>query len=1154
MRRPSLFVLFALALRLSAATSVFTLPKTIRQDLGRVVLTGDVNHDGRTDIVTFQEPSKLVVFLANTTGDFLPPVPTTLPASYSGGAAFCIGDVNGDGNLDVGLRGDSVGPTVMVGNGDGSFSLGATLSSSVRPGGLAFGDFTGDGRVDLIAGPNATNGGPFSLFVYPGNGSGGFGSPIATANGYGTVQRIVPADLDHDGKLDLMISEGTQSPKVWTLKGVGDGTFTAKSQVALPAGEFALADLDGDGNLDAVANGTILLGNGDRSFRAGSTFPTPATGGVARTADLNGDGKTDVVVLSNSQIGILLGQGNGTFDPARWYSGNSAETFHLADFDGNGTIDVLDNSYELSPGNGDGTLRVPRAFPLAAPATLVAYKTMVAAGDMTGDGKVDALAVTTTPGTSTYAAVVFPGLGDGTFAAPIINPISELGGTWAGGDFNADGQLDFVVFGFAKFFIYLSNHDGSFHVVSSGNAYEGTDLGVRDYDGDGDLDLITTTGARLDLHRNNGDGSFSAPIASSVNTSLGLRVIAGDLNGDGKLDLVDSFETYFGSAAGTFTPVGHPAGFHGNPVAMGDFDGDHKVDVVFDRFVIAHGNGDGTFRSWTSFDAYALAPSEAEAIDVDGDGNLDLVSGSAIFFGDGQGGFANYEAYRRYVSGGFTVADLDGNGSLDILGVTNGVLGTLLTRTGNVPPLHPQYTFDVTPNPASFGGPIRSAATATSPSIFDPSGVMRMDVGGRAVGMCNVGPGTETFPASALLETLGTVPVTGTYLTNNVFGQVSITKQLPVNKGTTSVSLSGSSAPIQYPNRVALSINFHAVHGAVAPTGTITLREGANVIDTWPVTEASIYREILAPSIGTHTYTAEYSGDPNFLACSMSLDQVITKPYAYFSVTVSPESPAPGGSATVRVQMSSSNPNATGTMTFRLDGVLLGTAGLSGGVATFGLSSLPAGVHELVSTYSGDANYLGRDHSRTLVVYLPFGTPSLTATAGTGYVYIQWPPMTNATAYDLYRSTSGGPFTLVTSTSSTSYTQSATAWTMYLYRLVARDANGNSTPPSAPDPAMITTFADDSLVAAGTLVKAQHLLELRTAVNLLRQAAGLPAFSFTTAPAAGAVVNPAPLLELRAAVKAARDALGIATTFGTAPAAGTLIRATHIDELRLQVK
>jgi len=232
--------------------------------------------------------------------------------------ALALRDLNGDGRPDlvVANRG-SDDLSILLGNGDGTFTAERPVRTGASPGSIAVGDLDGDGKPDLAVAEPAAN----DVSILLGNGRGGFTSrgPVRTG-----VQpsSIAVGDLDHDGKPDLAVAD-SGSNEVSILLGRGDGTFS--STPAIPAGAkpsaVAIANLDGDGKLDlAVADSganhaLVLTGDGTGRFRRKAEVPVATDPRALAVADLNGDGRPDLVVANRGadSVSTPLGHGDARF-------------------------------------------------------------------------------------------------------------------------------------------------------------------------------------------------------------------------------------------------------------------------------------------------------------------------------------------------------------------------------------------------------------------------------------------------------------------------------------------------------------------------------------------------------------------------------------------------------------------------------------------------------------------------------------------------------------------------------------------------------------------------------------------------------------------------------------------------------------------------
>jgi hypothetical protein len=298
------------------------------------------------------------------------------------------------------------------------------------------------------------------------------------------------------------------SSSVSVLLGKGDGTFRQQVQYAAGAYPVAvgLADLNGDGKLDIVTENTdwysttptvsLLLGNGDGTFQPHMDYPTgPGPYKEIAFADLNGDGHLDVIVPDSNDggspgyVGVLLGNGDGTLQP-------------YADY---------------STGAGDVS---------------------VAIGDFNGDRKLDIASANASASTVS----VLLGNGDGTFQPHVDYPLPTTTYSVVTADFNRDGKLDLALStggAGAAIYVLLGNGDGTFQpYVAYPTASNPVQVVAADFNGDGRLDLAASTGAdTVSVLLGKGDGTFlrwkDFPIAP-----YGYALAVGDLNNDGAIDVV----------------------------------------------------------------------------------------------------------------------------------------------------------------------------------------------------------------------------------------------------------------------------------------------------------------------------------------------------------------------------------------------------------------------------------------------------------------------------------------------------------------------------------------------------------------------------------------------------------------------------------------
>jgi flagellin-like hook-associated protein FlgL len=322
-----------------------------------------------------------------------------------------------------------------------------------------------------------------------------------------------------------------------------------------------------------------------------------------------------------------------------------------------------EESLSLSPGQGlqrnvgDGTLSQSVSFDLFD--SLGLNTGGGAAMDVDGDGNQDLVL-----SCSDNQVYWMKGRGDGTFADAVTLNAPSASATTTGPvrtvDVNNDGRKDIVVLGGTRTAVFINQGGGTYSARATYGSV-GAGLAV-DLNNDGAVDLVGNDGKAL---FNRGDGTFGAATTIFSAPSVITDLAAGDINGDGALDLVlgggngsyGEIRVFAGNGRGAFTlsqsiSVG-PSLMSVRGVSLGDFDHDGKLDLIgasdpgfsVRHVQVFHGNGDGTFSyaSRLSTSGGTLG-TDLDALDINGDGNLDIMSSAGVWFGDGRGGFGNFQA------------------------------------------------------------------------------------------------------------------------------------------------------------------------------------------------------------------------------------------------------------------------------------------------------------------------------------------------------------------------------------------------------------------------------------------------------------------------------------------------------------------------------
>jgi hypothetical protein len=634
-----------------------------------------------------------------------------------GPASFAMGDLNGDGHLDI-LVGDSffgsTGISVLMNNGDQTFAAPVyySLPQGQTVGEVALSDFDSDGDLDAFATIRGNFDDQLKIKVWRNNGNGTFAAPIEFPTGQGPSGLVI-ADFTGDGKPDAVTANYGGS----SISFLRHNGLTGQQAGFLPpvnfnainhAEKIAAADVNGDGMLDVVVGGLVGIGpsatlavmvnTGDGNFAAPVIYDAAPGGRFGSTAvalaDLDNDGDVDLIggglyssgSIDNGAVTIRRNNGSGTF--------GSAEIILFDNF--------VSQPKELTTGflNGDGFPDIVAAVP---------------------------------SGRAIEGFVAVNSNGSGGFNTPVYYEASQQTFDVAIVDLDKDGHADVVTLAnsSAAVTVHQNLGNGSFRVLTR---YEVASLSdaveSADIDNDGDIDIvvngefdISSVQPLVKILKNNGNGTF-APAIDYTPTRNFADMKLRDINGDGFVDLIfgpdGNFEPYhFGTALnlgnGTFAPtvVTNVFSCGEGTIDAADLDHDGDLDIVLTEeetcpgvpahIFVFRNDGNQNFVRMPDIVLPGRLPHGLALADVTGDGNIDIITalsdGMGVFPGNGNLTFGA-PIISTTAPFKFKMADFNGDGLLDVgmimqqdsfgtdligtaLGNGNGTFQAVRTQTGS---------------------------------------------------------------------------------------------------------------------------------------------------------------------------------------------------------------------------------------------------------------------------------------------------------------------------------------------------------------------------------------------------------------------------------------------------------------------------------------
>jgi hypothetical protein len=900
------------------------------------------------------------------------------------------------------------------------FPTNPTYVNKYGPNSLATGDFNGDGQPDVAFVEGGGAAGILVVLLNQGT-INTFTSTTTTLSCAPTnSSSLVAADLNNDKKLDLAFT--CSNGYVVVMLGNGDGSFQAPTFASVPSGGVlaAPADLNGDGYLDLVATSSNLLGSSpsvyvllNKGSSAAGTFALnkiyPAPAGLylntAEIGDFNGDGKLDVLA-GQTQLAIFYGNGDGTLQTPQTLSPTTitlgSPGFVTADFNHDGLTDiafltsttntsifpqvVTSSSLQVLLGSSSGQFTTGPSLSLDTTAN---YTSLTLAGS-SGNGYNLALS----------GSDILIALGDGNGGFSLGSTYDVSGSRALVGEAVGSTRTNLIA-DLGDIFVFLAdNGDGTYQAIPD-TQLGGTLLTPVDLNGDGLTDVLTTDlDGNLVAALGRGNGRFTVASRTPGFQSGYLPILAGDFNGDGKVDAVQLTQPgnntlivfSAGSGGGSFLPSVAGLSLPGNlaaSTAVGDFNGDHILDLLVSFggarteapptvFLLA-GNGDGTFAGPIAVQQQSSATANIPpilAVDLNGDGKLDFIWDSTVFLNTGGGTFNRQPIGIPLDSSTIPLAigDLNGDGKLDLVtggtyvyaGNGDGSFQTSPFFTATFPPL--TYAGSALVGDVNAdGNPDLLLSTTGQTLVFlgDGKGNFTPDSNTYSLGSGSLARLNNQAPALPNDGALDYLQASGggvASFLNQLNPAPTIPALLP-SKTLLSVS-AGSAAPGQ-------QLTYTATVIGTSPTGTIFFAAGSVGLGTTPLINGVATLSAAVATIGSYAVTATYSGDnTNAASNSNAVTVTVAALPSKTVLTVSAISAGPNQQLSLTATIIGLDP--TGIARFSQGAVILGNAALKSGVATLPYTFTFIGSYPVVATYTGDiANLPSTSNTITVVVATP---------------------------------------------------------------------------------------------------------------------------------------------------------------------------------------
>ena len=675
------------------------------------VYSADLDGDGDMDVLSASKLDDKIAWYENINGSGMFVEQRVITTEADSACKVHAADIDGDGDMDVlsaSLKDDKI---AWYENTDGTGTFGeqqVITDSAYGAISVYASDLDGDGDIDVLSA--SFNDDKIAWYENT-DGTGTFGEQrIITDSANGAIS-VYASDLNGDGDIDVLSASLIDNKIAWYENTDGTGTFGEQQVITTVFGPMTIyaSDLDGDKDMDVLSTseGNIawyknIEGSGE--FGEQLVITTSVSGLISvYTSDLDGDGDMDVLSASLRDNKIAWYEntdGAGSFSEQKIITTDLIEAWsvYASDLNGDGDMDVLSASfYDAKIAwyeniDGIGTFGTQQLITAKADGATSVY-----AADLDGDSDLDILSASCVDNKIAWYENID---GAGTFGAQkIITVSANRAISVYAADLDGDDDMDVLsASAWDNKVAWYENLDGIDTFGEQQVIIDSLDQAVSvysaDLNGDGYIDVLSGSEHKVAWYKNtDGRGTFGKQQIITTDVYEARSVFTADLDGDGDMDVlsasdVDNKIAWYENTDGTGTfgkqQVITIEAEGAKSAYTADLDGDGDMDVVSashkytDDKIAWYENidGTGTFGEQQVISTEADGAKSVFTADLDGDGDMDVLSASRFDNKiawyentNGSGLFGELQVISTKLDGTQSVyaTDLDGDGDVDVL-------------------------------------------------------------------------------------------------------------------------------------------------------------------------------------------------------------------------------------------------------------------------------------------------------------------------------------------------------------------------------------------------------------------------------------------------------------------------------------------------------